>query len=202
MPDTNTNNSANVSFGSPKATGAVFIAPLGTTIPTDATANLDASFKALGYVSEDGLVNGIETDTQDVKAWGGDTVLSGQTSFKETFTVNLIESSLDALKAYFGASNVTSDNGEVTVKVNSQPLPEAIIVFEIAMTGGRIKRIVIARGKFADRTADITYTDSDPISYPIKWVALPDSQGNTHIEYFALIDDEGDESGASGSSGA
>ena len=50
-----TNNSANVTAGTPKVGGAFFHAPLGTDLPTDARTPLDAAFKNLGYISEDGL---------------------------------------------------------------------------------------------------------------------------------------------------
>jgi len=60
------NDSSNVSFGKPKATGALFVAPAGTTLPTNATDELDPAFSGLGYVSDEGLVNGVETDVEDV----------------------------------------------------------------------------------------------------------------------------------------
>jgi hypothetical protein len=85
------NDADNVSFGKPKSTGAVFVAPYGTALPTNAHMSLNAAFEGMGYVSEDGLVNSVESDTEEVNAWGGDLVLVGQTTFKETFMVNLIE---------------------------------------------------------------------------------------------------------------
>ena len=45
----------NVTAAKPKIGGAVYSAPLGTTLPKDATTALDKAFKALGYISEDGL---------------------------------------------------------------------------------------------------------------------------------------------------
>ena len=52
-------SSANVTFSKPGASanksGYIWVAPLGTTIPTDATTELDAAFVGLGYLSEDGL---------------------------------------------------------------------------------------------------------------------------------------------------
>lgn len=181
------NDSSNVSFGKPKATGAVFVAPAGTTVPTNATSELDPAFVGLGYVSEDGLVNGVETDTEDVNAWGGETVLTDQTSFKEMFTVNLIETNAETLKLYYGEDNVTVDGDSITVNQTSRPLPEVVVVFELVLTSGRVKRIVIERGKMADRSGEITYVDGEPIAYPAVFTALPDSDGNTHVEYIAVV---------------
>lgn len=180
------NDSTKVSFGKPKSTGAVYVAPYGTVLPTTAWQTLNAAFKGLGYVSEDGLVNGIETDVADIKAWGGDLVLSGQTNFKEMFTVNLIETNADALKLFYGDSNVTVEaNGSITVKQNSVPLPNISVVFELVMTGGRIKRIVVPNAQLSDRSGEITYVDGEAITYPAVFVAFPDANGDSHKEYIA-----------------
>lgn len=48
---------SNVTAAKPRTGGAIYRAPLGTAIPTDATTALAEAFKALGYLSEDGLVN-------------------------------------------------------------------------------------------------------------------------------------------------
>ena len=54
--------------GKPKVGGGIWTAPLGTTLPKDATTALDVAFKSLGYVSDDGLTNEITTDTEEIKA--------------------------------------------------------------------------------------------------------------------------------------
>lgn len=181
------NNASNVSFGKPKATGAVFVAPAGTTLPTDATTALNAAFKGLGYVSEDGLVNSVETDTENVNAWGGDLVLVGQTTFMETFMVNLIETNPEALKVYYGEDNVTVNGDSITITQNSAQLPNVSVVFEIVLTGGRIKRIVVPNAQIVDRRGEITYVDGEPIAYPVLFQAYPDANGNSHTEYIAVV---------------
>ncbi len=178
----------NVSFGKPNADGAVFVAPKGTALPADATTALAAAFKNLGFVHEDGLVNGTETDTESAMAWGGTKVLEEQTNFSENFTFSLIETNVDTLKFYYGDDKVTEADGAITVHQSAKALEEVVLVFEIAMTGNRVKRIVVPRAKMADRSGEITYVDGEPIAYPINVTALPNGEEQTtHSEYIAVV---------------
>lgn len=182
------NNAKNVSFGKPKASGAIFVAPAGTALPSNATSSLNAAFKNLGYVSEDGLVNNIETDTENVNAWGGDLVLSGQTTWGEMFTTNLIETNQAVLETLYGAGNVSVDgSGNITLKVNSKTLPNIVVVFELVMTGGRVKRIVLGNAQIVDRSGEISYVDGEPVAYPAVFNAYPDTDGDTHKEYITAL---------------
>lgn len=187
------NNAANVSTGKPKVGGAIFVAPKGTALPVDATTPLAAAFVNLGYASEDGLVNGTETDTNDINAWGGDNVLSVQTSYKETFTVNLIETKEAVLAQYYGAENVSVDgSGNIQVRHNSKTLPEQVAVVEVVLADGRIKRTVVPAAQISDRSGEISYTDGDAIAYPIVWNAKPHSawDGDTARDFIAAVEPE------------
>lgn len=181
------NNATNVSFGKPKATGSVYVAPIGTALPASATVPLNAAFVSMGYITDDGLVNSIKTDTEEIHAWGGDLVLKGQTTFGETFTVNLLETSIQALQLFYGSANVYQSGDSIVVTQNSAPLTNCSVVFEMVLTGGRLKRIVVPNAQIVDRSGDITYTDGDAINYPAMFQAYPDANGNTHSEYIAYL---------------
>ena len=101
-------DSVNVSAAKPKIAGAIFAAPLGTALPTDAVTALTAEYLPLGYVSKDGVRNTNTATSESVTAWGGDTVLDGQTDKPDSFKLTLIEAlNVNVLKFVYGDKNVT-----------------------------------------------------------------------------------------------
>ena len=178
------NTATNVTVGKPNVSGAVYRAPIGTTLPTDATTALDAAFVSLGYVSEDGLSNNNELSVEATKAWGGNIVLRSLTEMNDEFALTLIETkNVDVLKAVYGDDNVTVDvSGNVTVNVVAEDPEEAVWVFELALRGGIARRIVIPDGAITSRD-EITYNDSDAVGYGITISAYPDASAKTHVEY-------------------
>src|SRR5699024_7357872 len=92
----------NVSTAKPKVAGAVWTAPLGTELPSDAVAELGAEFNSLGYISEDGLTNENTPESENIKAWVGDTVANVQTSKEDSLTYTLIAAmNVDVLKQVY-----------------------------------------------------------------------------------------------------
>lgn len=181
-----------VTTAKPKIGGAIYRAPLGTDLPTDAKTELDDAFESLGYVSEDGLTNANNPESTDIKAWGGDTVYALQTGRTDTFRCVFIETlNTSVMKSVYGDSNVsgTLESG-ITLKSNNTQMGASSWVVDMVLRGGILKRIVIPNGVVSS-VGDTVYTDDEVSGYDVTITATPDANENTHYEYIVSASSEG-----------
>ena len=178
------NNKDNVTAGKPRVGGAVFTAPIGTALPTNAYSDLVSGYASLGYCSEDGLKNNGAITTEKIKAWGGDIVMNPQTEKADEFKITLIESlNVNVLKAVHGDSNVSGSLAAgIAVTANSAEPVDRIWVFDMILKNGILKRVVIPAGKIIS-IDEVTYDDKSAVAYSVTISAFPDASGNTHYEY-------------------
>ena len=188
---TNVANVQNVSVGEPAVAGAIYRAPVGTTLPTDASSSLSASFKTFGYISEDGLTNSNSRDTSTVKDWSGADILTLQNSKTDTFTYKMMEvKNVEVLKDVYGDENVSGDiETGLTIKANAKELTAHAYVIDTLLSGGYLKRIVIPNGKVTE-IADLVYKKTEAMGYEVTITALPDTEENTHYEYIVKGEEE------------
>lgn len=139
------NEVSNVTVAKPAVGGAVYVAPLGTPIPTTADGDIDPAFKCLGYISEEGIKNSAEKSSDDVKAWGGDVVASPQTEFSDKFSMKFIEAlNPDVQKTVRGSYNVTGNlETGMSVKINSKENERLRWIIDMMATGDVLFRTVI-----------------------------------------------------------
>lgn len=179
------NNKDNVSVGKPKVGGAVYRAPKGTTLPTDATTALANTYVNCGYISDAGIRHATNRSVENIKAWGGDVVLAAQTEYSDQYTIGFLEVlNPEVQKIVRGNSNVTgtvSGQTGMVSTLNSQELDESVFVIEEILTGNVAKRTIIPCGK-PIAVAETTDADNNAIVYDITIAALPDSSGNTAYE--------------------
>lgn len=164
-----------------KAAAGVLFGETGATLPTDTEAPLTA-LSACGYVSEDGLQESSEHGTEDVLAWGGDVVRTLSTDHSLKYTMTFIEAgNLNLLKLAYGAENVTSANGKVTIKKTNHLPGRKSFVFDMK-DGTNKMRLVVPNGQIV-LTGETNYTHGEVMSFECEITCYPDANGVKAFEY-------------------
>lgn len=179
-------DAAQVTAGKPKVGGHVFRAPVGTTLPTDATTALDAAFIDMGHISEDGVTNANSPESEVINAWGGTPVLRIQSSKDDTFGLKFIAAkNLEVQKMVYGSSNITGAafNTGVTVKANAEELEDYAYVIEMIAKGNIAHRVVLPKARPIE-IGEIVYSDTEAVGYDVTLGCTADEEGNTHYEYW------------------
>ena len=104
MAEANGNNQANVSSAKGVKGGYIFSAPEGTALPTDIKTPLDPAFKCLGFISEDGYVETVDEDSDDITDMNGDIMDSTNSNRVESAQFTLAEIKAETLIIATGAS--------------------------------------------------------------------------------------------------
>lgn len=189
-------SSANVTFSKPgtsaNKSGYIWVAPLGTTIPPDATTELDKAFVGLGYLSEDGLTEPASFEPgDDIVAAGGDTVAQADPTFSKTWTGTCIEAlNEDLLKVAYGSSNVTvkpagESDGSITVKEQAGDIEHHVIVIDEMLKGGRKRRNVMADATFLI-TGDINHVHTALVNFEFTITAYPTADHPAQTQYITI----------------
>ena len=176
------NSTANITSTNPADGGELFRAVLGSTLPTDASGDLDDAFKGLGYTGEDGFVVTQNRSTEDKRAYGGDVVYSLQTEYGVSVQVTVYESqNAEVLRAVFGDDNVTVDGANTTVVYNKKRLPRSVWVTDHITDQGLLRQVMPV-GQVTE-VGDITLVHTDILMYQLTITAYPDENGNYMYEY-------------------
>ncbi len=179
----------NVVFSKPKATGTVWSAPEGTTLPTDATTALDAAFKSLGYISEDGVTEAHSLTSETVKDYGKTAVLIIDGGDDTTLEFTPLEyTNPEVQKNLFGTDNVAVDEDGALqgVKVSDDSKEVKPYVLEHVLSNGIIERDVVPRGKVTNIDTN-TYSAGAALGPKVTVTPLADDNGVKIYKYFAKV---------------
>ena len=162
----------NVTAGKPNNAGAVYYAPIGTPVPADNEATLDAAFKDLGFVSQEGVTRSISKSTTTIKEWGNGTVLITEDEKTVTYKFKLIEYlNPEVQKFVHGSANVTGTIAAgLHIGINDAEAEEHIIVIDQVMRGKK-DRMVINRGVITE-IGDTTYVGNNAVAYDLTITAM------------------------------
>lgn len=185
------NSINNVVVGKPLVTGGVLVAPKGTALPTDVSTALNAAFKAVGYLTDSGVVKSEKRNTGTVNAWGGDAIAATSKGFDVTIKLDLAEFLNSVTQGViYGTANVVSTPATSTVgnllkvTATSAPTPRNAWVFEIINDSKRV-RLVVPDAKVME-TGDTTFKDDQIAASALTLQAFPDA---TSAYYYVYTDD-------------
>lgn len=185
----NDNISSLVGIG---AAGKVYVAPKGTSLPSDASSALDAAFENFGYISSDGVTISNSDSTSNIVAWGGDNVRVISTEHTETVSFTPIEINQTVLEQTYGASNVSvTTSGDTTViasKHTGATLPEVVIVVDAIPASGMKARYVFPLAQLTER-GDASLTGTDIQGRQMTYTGNADSDGVTCYEYVEIAEE-------------
>ncbi len=130
-------------------TGAVAVAPTGTTAPANATAALGSAWDDGGYVSEDGISVTISRTTTVLRDWSKSAVRTLLSEFAGTIGVSFLQVDQFAAERVFGEDNVTVASGKMKVAIGADLPPVESWCFSMKDGDARI-RVYVPRGQITE----------------------------------------------------
>lgn len=179
------NNTINVSVGKGVTGGYMFVAPQGSTLPTDYETTLDGAFLNVGYLGDDGIVFSDSSSNDSFYDLNGDSIETSASEIEKTFTVTFREIKKDTLAILVGSANVTDADGKLTAHDKGPNDAAYSVVFELLLKNGRKWRRVVPNCKLGE-LGDMTVVSTELIGREVTMSALKDAAtGDYYTDYYA-----------------
>lgn len=164
------------------ANGGGWVAPLGTASPADPAIQPVAPWLPLGALSEDGLVQGFDEDTQTYTPWGYTApIRTSITSSLRTFSVTAWETgrtTVQSLQYRIDVADLEPATGLTTFAETASPVPDRR-TFWFAVYDGEFQRgFYVPEGEITERS-DVTHKQDEVAGFEWTITAYPDADGNT-----------------------
>ena len=161
-------------------TGQVYVAPVGTALPTTPGATLNAAFVGLGYHTEDGVSISVEPTVEDYMAWQSKQPVRREFTAQDiTITFALMQWDEDTVPLAFGGGVISSVSGgyRYDFPADDDALDERSIVVD-CVDGDELHRFVFQRGSVTD-AVESTFARNAPATLPISFKVLAPTTGGS-----------------------
>lgn len=192
MGKSKANNTANVSAGKGVKGGYAFSAPEGTPLPTapvSKASDLDEAFECMGFISSDGYVETLESDSEDIEDMNGEVMDTTYSAQAESAQVTFAEIKAETLKRQYGKDNVEDKDGVITVKHNGDSHSTFAYVLLLQLKDGRLWTKAVPRGQSAELD-DLTIASSELCQRALTIKYLVDESGNRCYDYYQSTETE------------
>ena len=171
-------------------TGAVAVAPVGTSMPTDAKTALPSTWDDSGYVSEDGISVTVTRSTTPIRDWSKNAVRNLLTEYAGSISLAFLQVDQFAAERMFGENNVTvtaatSSAGEqIKVAIGAELPPIEAWCFSMKDGDARI-RVLVPSGQMTE----VSQIDFKPdAGHVIGGTLATYDDGTGHSSYFIYDD--------------
>jgi len=134
--------------------GNVYVAPVGTSLPTNPTASLSGAWVNLGLISEDGVALSVSPDIQVHRAWQRRQPVRRELVGQDiSVSFSLEQWNADTVKLGFGGGTVTGPSSGVytyTFPDDEDALDERAMVIDWQDGSTRLYRAVFDQGNVTD----------------------------------------------------
>ncbi len=170
-----------------------YVAPLGTTPPTDVGTEWGAAWLPLGLLSQDGMTESREQNVVDHYAWGK-YVRTTKNQHKRSITVTCLEDGLAVFGLVNPGSETKTDENGLTTRTIKTPPGKDVRAFGLETRDGNITtRRIIPRGEVVG-VGEVVYSEAAMTAYELTITIYADEED---ILYYDLTDDpQADEGGS------
>lgn len=170
------NNADQILVGS---NGAAWVAPVGTTLPTEVDSTLNAAFVSLGYLSEQGPEVANSKTVADIRAWQSlNPIASRVTDATPQVNFELMEWDYKTVPFAFGGGAITTTSAGKYKFTPADPsvVDERAMILDVN-DGDYDWRFVFPRG-FASENLSARFSRTDPALLPIGFKVLAPTDGS------------------------
>ncbi len=159
--------------------GILYLAPAGTTGPTDASSPLPSAFKDLGYWAEEGAtVTPVPGDAVAINGHTGAPVIRKTKKGNVTLQFPFIELNKEVFETYWDTTVASDGSYEID---NGSANKEYALVYERMFNNGKVDRQFAPRVSISERGAQAN-SEGDALTHSISFGTLTPAEGGPQIK--------------------
>jgi hypothetical protein len=164
------------------ANGGGWVADLGTAAPAGPLTQPASPWLPIGAISDDGLVQGFDEESQEYTPWGYTSPFRTQiTKSLRTFKLTAWETArttVQSLQYRIPIVDLAPSSGLTSFAETASPTPDRRAFWFIVLDGDISRGFYIPEGEISDR-ADVTHKQDQMAGFEWTITAYPDEAGNT-----------------------
>jgi hypothetical protein len=157
-------------------TGELFLGPVGTALPVDASVAIDPAFKGYGYTTQDGVVLSKSITREGIMAWQSSVPVRYITTEQEfTVQATFLQSNEDVMKVWLQSSDFAGSSGKYKADV---PVDPPFLQYALVLEwkdGALVSRLTMAKCSITE-TGDVNIA-RQAVQFPVTFGALAPDTG-------------------------